>query len=389
MFTLVMLAGSGALSMNIILPSLPAMTAHFGTSYAVMQLAVSGTLAASAVMQLLVGPVSDRFGRRPVMIGALLVYILATIGALMASHVALFLAFRWIQAALASGMVLSRAVVRDTVPGPQAASRIGYVTMGMSVVPMIAPALGGLLQESFGWQASFWLMLAMGVAVLALVWLDMGETATGRGVPMRAQIASYPVLARSVRFWGYALAATLGSGAFFAYVGGAPFVGIELFGLSPAQLGWWFGAPSLGYFVGNFLSGRYSARFGINRMVLAGGLVVSAALSLALFLALAGPPVPLAFFGPVVAMGLGNGLMLPSANAGMMSVRPELAGTASGLGGAMAIAGGALMAGFAATQLEGAASAAPLLEIMLTSALGSVAAVLWVIRREAVLRRRG
>src|SRR5699024_6111608 len=127
-----------------------------------------------------------------------------TVGTLLAPTAGWFLIFRMFQAAVATGMVLSRAVVRDMVAGDAAASRIGYVTMGSAIVPMLAPILGGIIDEAFGWRAVFVLLLMAGVAMLALTFADLGETALGRSTPIRTQIASYPVLARSGRFWGYA-----------------------------------------------------------------------------------------------------------------------------------------------------------------------------------------
>lgn len=378
MATLVALAGLAALSMNVFLPSLPGMARHFGVDYGVMQLSVSAYLGASAVVQLLVGPISDRWGRRPVMLGALAIFLAATAGTLLAPTAGWFLVLRMIQAVVTAGMVLSRAVVRDMVAGPAAASRIGYVTMGMSIVPMMAPVAGGALEELWGWKASFAAMFVLGLAVLALAWADMGETARGGGLSLRAQARGYPVLARSGRFWGYAGAATLASGAFFAYLGGAPFVGEEVFRLSPAEVGYWFAAPSIGYLLGNFASGRWSIHLGMDRMILWGAAVTAAAVAAALAADLARLHHPLAFFGAVAFMGLGNGMVLPNANAGMMSLRPDLAGTASGLGGALAVAGGAALAALAGHFLVPGAGATPLLVIMLLSALGSLAAVLAV-----------
>ncbi|WP_299359605.1 multidrug effflux MFS transporter [uncultured Paracoccus sp.] len=378
--TLILLSGMGALTMNVFLPSVPGMARDFGVDYALMQLSVTAYLAASAVVQLLVGPLSDRWGRRPVMLWCLAIFLLATLGTLLAQTATLFLVFRMIQAAVAAGMVLSRAIVRDMVAGDAAASRIGYVTMGMSVVPMIAPVLGGVIDEALGWRATFVLMGVAGLAMMALVWVDMGETATGSGLSMRQQIASYPVLARSARFWGYALAATTSSGAFFAYVGGAPFVGDQVFNLRPSEVGYWFAAPSIGYMLGNFASGRWSMKFGMNPMILTGCIICVVALSISLIADLSGLHHPLAFFGAVAVMGLGNGLVLPNANAGMMSAHPELAGTASGLGGALAVAGGAGLAGLAGAFLVPGAGATPLLVIMVASALGSLLSILTVMR---------
>ncbi|MFN4060881.1 MAG: multidrug effflux MFS transporter [Paracoccus hibiscisoli] len=389
MLTLVALSGVSALSMNVFLPSLPGMARDFGVEYGVMQLSVSAYIGASAVLQLLGGPLSDRFGRRPVVIWGLVGFLLATVGTLLATTATTFLIFRLLQSVITVCMLVPRAVVRDLYDGDQAASMLGYVTMGMAVVPMMAPVFGGVLDELFGWQANFVVMGLLGIAVLALAFRDMGETVRGGGMPLRAQMVNYPILARSHRFWGYCAAATLSSGAFFAYLGGAPFVGDQVFGLTPAQVGYWFAAPSIGYILGNYLSARFSPVLGLNRMILMGALVCAAALSVSLMLDLAGIVRPLFFFGAIALMGLGNGMVLPNANAGMMSVRPELAGTASGLGGALAVAGGAALSALAGALLQPGSGATPLLAIMCASALGSLVAIGWVLRRERQLARQG
>ncbi|MCF3973468.1 multidrug effflux MFS transporter [Paracoccus sp. EGI L200073] len=375
--------------MNVFLPSLPGMARDFDVDYAIMQLSVSGYIGASAIIQLVAGPVSDRYGRRPVALAGLVIFALATIGTLLARDAASFLLFRMIQAMVSVCMLLSRAAVRDIYDDARAASMIGYVTMGMAVVPMAAPVIGGLLDEAFGWRANFAMMGALGLVVLAVTWCDMGETVKGGGVPLRQQIENYPILARSHRFWGYCLAATLSSGCFFAYLGGAPFVGTQVFGLTPAQVGYFFAAPSIGYLIGNFLSGRFTARMGLNPMILTGAIICLAALSLSLGATLLDRVDPVVFFGAIAFMGLGNGLVIPNTNIGMMSVRPELAGTASGLGGALAVAGGAGLSALAGALLRPGAGATPLQVIMCASAAGSLAAVLWVLRRERQLARAG
>ncbi|WP_411838792.1 multidrug effflux MFS transporter [Paracoccus sp. ME4] len=385
LLTLVALSGVSALSMNVFLPSLPGMARDFDVDYGVMQLSVSAYIGASAMLQLLGGPLSDRFGRRPVVIWGLVGFLLATIGTLVATTATTFLIFRLLQSVITVCMLVPRAVIRDLYDGDRAASMLGYVTMGMAVVPMMAPVFGGVLDELFGWQANFAVMGALGIAVLIVAWRDMGETVRDGGMSLRAQMVNYPILARSHRFWGYCGAATLSSGAFFAYLGGAPFVGDQVFGLTPAQVGYWFAAPSVGYILGNFLAARFSPRLGLNRMILIGAAICLAALTAALVVDMAGIVRPLIFFGAIALMGLGNGMVLPNANAGMMSVRPELAGTASGLGGALAVAGGAILSALAGALLQPGSGATPLLAIMCASALGSLAAILWVLRRERQL----
>jgi len=379
--TLILIAGLAALSLNVFLPSLPSMAAFFGVEYHLMQLSVSGYLAATAVIQIAVGPISDMYGRRPVMLAAAGLFVIATLGALIAPTFGLFMACRMVQSVIATGFVLSRAVVRDMVGQDQAASMIGYVTMGMSVVPMIGPVIGGMLDEAFGWQATFWMLLAGGLGLFALIWSDMGETGRGGGVSFATQLRQYPELLRSQRFWGYCLAAAFASGAFFAYLGGAPFVGSDVFGLDPATLGFYFGAPAVGYLIGNFLSGRFAVRVGVNRMVLAGAVISTVGLAALTGATALGLTTPGVFFGLVITLGLGNGVMLPSANAGMLSVRPHLAGSASGLGGAFTIGGGAALSALASAVLVPGSGPMPLILLMLATSGLSILCALWVIRR--------
>ncbi len=374
--TLTLLTGLSALTLNLMLPSLPQMAAYFNAPYGLMQLAVSLYLALSAVLQVLIGPISDRFGRRPVVLVGLVVFLIATLGTLLAPNATVFLAFRMMQAVVTVGMVLSRAVVRDMVDGPRAASMIGYVTMGMSLVPMIGPVLGGALEESFGWQSNFVMLLVLGLVVTALVWADLGETAIPAHRSFAAQVRLYPTLLTSARFWSFCGAATFASGCFYAFLGGAPYVGAVVFGMQPAAIGLAFALPAIGYAGGNFLAGRYSMRFGMNRMVVAGTMVTTfgmAVLALATWAGVSGPSV---FFGSMVALGIGNGMALPNANAGMLSVRPELAGTASGLGGAIVIGGGAALSALAVAALPPGSGEMPLIVLMLLCSVASTLAIL-------------
>lgn len=383
--TLTLLAGLSALTMNIFLPSLPGMAKWFGAPYALMQLSVALYLALSSVLQIAIGPISDRFGRRPVILWALVLFLLATVGTLLAPNATVFLVFRMMQAVVAAGMVLSRAVVRDMVSDNEAASMIGYVTMGMSLVPMIGPVIGGVLDEAFGWQANFGLLLALGLVVLGLAWADLGETATVKRISFGQQLRSYPGLLASRRFWGYCGAAAFASGCFYAYLGGAPFVGNQVYHLSSSKIGLLFAITAIGYMAGNFLAGRFSMRLGMNRMVLIGTLVTTAGLALLAVITALGLSGPVMFFGLTITMGLGNGIALPSANAGILSVRPELAGTASGLGGAIMIGGGAGLAALAGAILQPGSTEMPLVLLMLASSVASTICILAVIRRARAL----
>jgi MFS transporter, DHA1 family, multidrug resistance protein len=380
--TLVLMAGVGAMNMSAFLPSLPAMADHFGTDYAVMQLSVSLYLAVTAAIQLAVGPISDRYGRRPVVLVCTGIFVASTLACIVAPSVETFLLFRMISATAAVGFVLSRAIVRDMVPQAQAASMIGYVTMGMSLVPMIAPVIGGALEEAFGWQATFVFLALSGTGLLALVWADQGETFTGRSGSFADQVREYPELLTSRRFWGYVFAAAFASGAFFAFLGGAPYVASEVYGLSSVWAGVAFGAPAIGYAIGNFLSGRFSVRVGINKMILYGSLVTVGGLGLCILITAAGFGTALVFFGFCTFVGLGNGMTMPNATAGLLSVRPHLAGSASGLGSAIMIGGGAALSVFAGIVLKMGTTSLPLQLLMFASSGLALVAIFYVMQRE-------
>lgn len=379
--TLVLLAGVSAMNMSVFLPSLPSISDDLNAEYSVVQLSVSAYLACTAIIQVLIGPISDRFGRRPVVTVALIIFVLASIGCYFATTIETFLAFRMLQSSVAVGMVLSRAIVRDMFPQNEAASMIGYVTMGMSLVPMVAPSIGSALDTLFGWRATFIFLAIIGTALTWLCWCDQGETNTAQNMSFKKQASEIPELFRSLRFWGYVFAAAFSAGTFFAFLGGAPYVATEVFNQPVTMTGFFLGMPAIGYAVGNYLSGRFSVRKGINWMIAAGSILQLCGLGLSLALGYAGLSGAWWFFGFVTFVGLGNGLVLPNANAGLLSVRPHLAGTASGIGGAIMIGGGAILAAFAGAQLEGGNGAFPLQWIMFLSSAAALVCILFVLNR--------
>lgn len=387
--TLVLMAGLGAMNMSVFLPALPHMATHFETNYGTMQLSVSLYFAATAILQVIIGPISDNYGRRPVMLGCAVVFVLATVGCLLSTSVEMFLVFRMMQGCVAAGLALSRAIVRDMVPAEQAASMIAYVTMGMSLVPMVAPMIGGGLDQIFGWQAIFIFLILCGIALLVLIAYDLGETRSGEGVGFKAQFKGYPELLTSTRFWGYVMSSACASGAFFVFLGGAPLVATKIYGLNSFWSGVGFGAPAIGYMVGNFIAGRYSVDLGINTMILRGSLLTTGLLAAAVILTMLNLGGPLVFFGASALVGLGNGMVIPNASAGTVSVRPALAGTASGLGSAIMVGLGAAMSALAGPALQIAPGAQTLQVLMLISSALSLPGIALVIRRETRLAKAG
>jgi len=383
--TLILVAGLSALSMNIFLPSLPGMATYYEADYKILQLSVALYLLINAILQMLIGPIADKAGRRPVILWGVSLFMLVTLGCIYAPSAEIFLIFRMCQAVIVVGIVLSRAAVRDMYEQDKAASMLGYVTMGMAVVPMIGPAIGGVLDANFGWKANFWVLFALGGLTLLLVYQDFGETAVKSGKTLVQQFREYPELLTSPRFWGYSLSSAFCSGAFFAYLGGAPFIGSEIFGMNAAEVGLYFGAPAIGYFFGNFISGRFSTRFGVNQMVMWGCWLNAIGVALSGLLFLMDMGTAISFFGFMTFVGLGNGMAIPNATAGALSVRPHLAGTASGLSGAIMLGGGAALSALAGALLTIETGAMPLLWLMMATSVMGVVAILVVIRRERQL----
>lgn len=342
LFTLVFLTALSVLSLNMFLPSLATMADEFAVTYKQAGLAISGYLALTAVLQIIFGPLSDRYGRRPVLLFGLSLFTMASLGALLSANIWWFLVFRIAQGAAVSAMALSRAIVRDIKPPQEAASMLGYIGMAMAVAPMLGPAFGGLLEQGFGWRASFVAYTVLGVVAVWLVWSDLGETNTNPSETFRQQFMTYPELLASRRFWGFSLCQSFSVGGFYAYIAAMPSVAGE-FGFAPALIGLSMGAPTFGFFFGNMVTGRLSGRFQLLTLTLAGRLVASVGLSLGLIAYLVGVEPIVAIFLGVICLGFGNGLTIPTATVGVMSVRPRLAGSASGLSGAMAVAIGAVI----------------------------------------------
>ena len=381
-FTLILLASISALTMNIFLPSLPNIAASLGSSTSILGLSVGIYLASSALLQLIIGPFSDQFGRRPLILWSLIIFCLSTLATVFVTNTAQFLILRIFQAISASCMVLARAIVRDTTESvEQAGSQIAYVTMGMAFVPMIGPAIGGLLDYQYGWTASFWILCLLGSMIFLISYFDVGETLPENSQGFLEQVRTYPSLLRSKRFWAYCLSSAFVSGAFFSYLGGAPFVGNEVFGLSPKDLGIWFGAPAVGYILGNFLSGRFSTIIGLDKMIFFGVIIALTGVSISFMISYLGFGSILSFFGLMSLVGLGNGMSIPNATAAMMSVNPKLAGTAAGLGSAIMIGGGAGLSAIANFILKPGGSELPLIILMWLSVFFGLCTVNYVIYR--------
>lgn len=349
LLTLVLLAAVSPLAINLFVPSMPSIAMDLEAPYATVQLGLSLYLVMVAVLQLVIGPLSDLFGRRPVIYGGLVLFLVGTTMCVLAQSAGMFLAGRIVQAASASGMVLSRAIVRDVYPREKAASAMGYMVMGMAVAPMVGPAIGGLIDQLAGWRMSFVALGIFGAIALGATVFTLPETNRFRGAPIREQVASYRKLAGMPLFWIYACSMGFASAAFFGFLGGGPAVSNIYLGLSSLEYGLYFAFTALGYSLGNFTTGRFSERRGLDRMMLDGVFISLTGPLAAIALFAFGIEHAAAFFLPMMLVGFGNGLTLPTASAAAIGLKPDSAGAASGLLGATQIGIGAcasIVAGF-------------------------------------------
>jgi len=378
------LVAFGAISTDLYLPSLPAIARAFASDTAEVQLTLSVFLAGFAASQVVYGPLSDRYGRRPVLIAGLGLYVAASLACMAAPDIGFLIAARFLQALGAcAGVVLGRAVVRDVYGRERAAKALSYMSMAMALAPTLGPILGGYLQVWFGWRANFLVLASFGASCLLAVFLLLPETnpsrdaAATRGAQM---LRNYLTLARDPAYVGYVLVGAFAYGGIFAFISGSSFVLIDVLGLSPDRYGLCFGAVVVGYMIGTFASGRLSLAVGLDRLILTGTLVGLAGGVLALGLALSDVLGVAAVVAPTFLYLIGAGLMLPNAIAGAIGPYPTMAGTASaflgvvqmGLAACIGIAVGHLHDGTARGMFAATAAVAA----------GALASYLLLVRRD-------
>jgi len=381
---LIAMAGISSLSLNILVPAIPGLATKFAADPASVQLAVSLYLMGLATAQLVFGPLSDRFGRRPVVLAGLALATMASTAAIFAASIASLVSARIAQSlGASSGQTIGRAIIRDLYDREHAASMIGLVTSVVVLMPMVAPLIGGILDTLFGWEAIFVFAAIVSFTVFAWAALALPETrklspASGQR-HFRADLAA---LAASPRFFGYALCAGLGSAPFFSFLGAAPHVVVTLLGRTSAEYGLWFFVPSIGFMAGNFAVSRLTARFGIDALIWWGIAltIIGCLLNVLVYVALPGWEMATIFL-PQIVIGVGNGLLLPTSIAGAVSIRPQVAGTASGATGFIQMAIAAAAAQLGGNVIAHAPDAMPMLLLMLMFGITTAIAVWTLVRR--------
>jgi len=380
---LIAVTALGPIALNLFIPSMPGMQRVFATDYATIQLTLSLYLAGLAVAQLVYGPVSDRFGRRPVLLWGIGLYILGSVICLVASGIEAFVAGRVVQAVGGcAGMVLGRAMIRDIHDGPKAASMLAYVVMAMVLAPMVAPTIGGALDVWFGWWASFLAMLGVGVATFLAALAFAHETHHGRlpvlgGVDL---LAGFAHLLRRRRFCGYAFMVAFTGAMFHGFLAGAPYVMVEIMGRSPVEYGLYFIVTAGAFAFGNFIAGRLAGRVDGDRMIRVGLAMCVGAGTLPMLFMFADILTPATLFLPFAIVSVGQGLCMANGIMGAIGVEPSRIGAASGLAGFLQMfVGGA--AAFVIGSLMGD-SAAPLTIGVVIAAVLGVVVFIWGMRAD-------
>lgn len=337
-------AGLSAASLTLISPSLPAIEHDLGLQAGVIGQMQALYLLGLALPQLFFGIVSDRIGRRrPLLIG-LLCFLSGSLICAQAEGLGMLLAGRLLQAIGASAsLVLTRAILRETSNGgDRAASMLGYVTVAMMVVPMIAPLVGGILQGHFGWRSNFYLLTVFAALLFASVaWVVPGVSSLPAG-GVRVSFGLYRRILSSRTFQAFTIQTTLASAANQIIFNCSPFVAENAFGAAPKEYGSWMTLSAGGYMIGNFMSGQLSVRLGAAR-VLGFGTAALALWSLILLGVFASGSMTMAIlFLLAGVLGICHGLVMPNALAGLTGAVPGLYGSAAGLGGMIQMFGGAV-----------------------------------------------
>src|SRR6516225_646849 len=344
LLTLTMTSSLGMVASTIYVPSIPAIASAFETSIARVQLTFVGYLLAFAASMLVLGPLSDRYGRRRTIICGLTLSAISSVACAVSPTIDFLIAARVVQGIGAcAGLVVGRAITREVWGRKAAAQVIAGRAIAATLMQAFAPVLGGFLQGWFGWRCNFLVIAAMACAAMVLVARYVPNGGTGTALPSTGggMLANYRTLIGTPRFLSYAFTAAGSHAGFHIFAAGAPAVLIVGFGIPPADYGFYASLPPMGFLVGSLLSNRLTRRLGVDGLITVGCTVLIPAASIMVTLALLSVESPYAVIGPMILICCGSGLITPNATAGSLGVNAGMVGTASGLGSFMQMTGAA------------------------------------------------
>jgi MFS transporter, DHA1 family, multidrug resistance protein len=323
--------------MTICLPSMQEWPAIFGASQAEVQLTFSGYVAVFGGMQLVYGPVSDRIGRKPVLMTGLVLACIGSLLAAFASDLPTLIFARVVQGAGGSaGVVIGRALVQDLFAARDRTRVMALIGMTMGVMPPLATVVGGLLHARLGWQANFLVIAGLALILLLAAWRGFPDIKpqSARTREWRELYRGYARLAHEPAYLLYVVVLAATTATFYTFLSGAPIV-LASYGVPPERMGWYIMCPPLAYVFGNLLTTRLIRRMGDRSITLFGQIATVSGIALVLVLGFAGVHTPLALSLPLLILGLGHGMIVPATLAGTVGLVPALAGSAAAVAGLM------------------------------------------------------
>jgi DHA1 family bicyclomycin/chloramphenicol resistance-like MFS transporter len=383
---LVAMTGVAPISLYMLVPALPVLATTFGRDISIAQMTVSLYMVGIACSQIIMGPLSDRFGRRPVLIAGLGLMVVASAGCIFAQTLPQLIAARFLQAlGGATGMVVSRAIIRDLYSRERISSMISLVIAVMMIAQMLSPLTGGLLETAFGWRAIFYVITAASLVIAVTIAMALPETRRDRTEAggFRGDVGS---LITSRAFIGYALCQVLASQLIFAFAGGGPYIVVMQMGRSSAEYGAWFATTALAYLVGNLFCARFAPRHSLEKLIWYGLALQFAGAGLNLVWGITGlNQAPSWLFGTQMLVMFANAFVMSNSAAGAISVRPEAAGTASGAMGFLQMGLGALVSQFGAYLGGHFATPVPLNIAILVLSVACASTMIFLIPRRNVI----
>jgi DHA1 family bicyclomycin/chloramphenicol resistance-like MFS transporter len=383
---LVAMTGVAPISLYMLVPALPVLATNFGRDISIAQMTVSLYMVGIACSQIIMGPLSDRFGRRPVLLCGLGLMLAASVGCIFAETLPQLIAARFLQAlGGATGMVISRAIIRDLYSRERISSMISLVVAALMIGQMLSPLTGGLIETAFGWRAIFYLITAASLTITVAIAFMLPETRRDRleAGGFRGDVGN---LIRSREFIGYLLCQVLASQIIFAFAGGGPYIVVTQMGRSSLEYGAWFATTGFAYLVGNLFCVRFAPRHSLEKLIWFGLALQVGGSLLNLVWSLTGiNQAPAFLFGTQMIVMLGNAFVMANSAAGAISVRPEAAGTASGAMGFLQMGIGALVSQFGAYLGGHSTSTLPLTAAILAISIACASTMIFIVPRRNVV----
>src|SRR6266850_2915151 len=383
---LVAMTGVAPISLYLLVPALPVLATTFGRDISIAQMTVSLYMVGIACSQIIMGPLSDRFGRRPVLLAGLGLMVAASAGCIFAETLPQLIAARFLQAlGGATGMVVSRAIIRDLYSRDRISSMISLVIGVMMVAQMLSALAGGLLETAFGWRAIFYSITAASLGVAVLIAVALPETRRDRGVSssFRGDVGK---LMRDRAFLGYVLCQVLASQIIFTFAGGGPYIVVTQMGRTTAEYGAWFATTGFAYLVGNLFCVRFAPRHSLEKLIWFGlALQLLGALLNLLWGVTGFNQAPAWLFGTQMLVMFANAFVMSNSAAGAISIRPEAAGTASGAMGFLQMGIGSLVSQFGAYLGGHFATPVPLNIAIVVLSIGCASTMIFLVPRRNVV----